>query len=175
MTTLGATLPDADAARAYALVDQAARALVSADRDCGCGPVRSLPQARADALVDLVLGDRLGDSREGDGALPRRPARPKALVTVTVPLASLLGEAHDGTPGDLGWIGSVLPESARQIALGALREMSGSGFAGSLSTTAAAPWPSPARRTRPRPCCAPRWTRGTSDAGSRRAHGRGAL
>ena len=64
------------------------------------------------------------DSSRAAGELPR-PTTPKTLVTVTVPLATLLGEPHDGTPGELGWIGSVLPESAREVALGALREMSG--------------------------------------------------
>jgi hypothetical protein len=93
MAELWAYLPAESAAAVYATVNQCAR------RCLAPGDERTADQRRADALVDLVLGESSG---------------PSAQVQVTVPMSSLAG--LDQQPGELAGYGPIPAEVARRIA-----------------------------------------------------------
>ena len=93
MAELWAYLPAHHAAAVYATIHDSARRAITA------GDERTADQRRADALVDLILGNDSG---------------PAVQVNVTVPMSSLLG--LDQQPGDLAGYGPIPAEMAREIA-----------------------------------------------------------
>jgi hypothetical protein len=99
MSTLAATLPAEQVAHAMAVVDAHARA----DREHNPGDQRSLDQARADSLYQLLTGV---------GAVQTPPA----LVQVTVPLDTLLGIGQE--PGELEGYGPISAQTVRAMAAG---------------------------------------------------------
>jgi Domain of unknown function (DUF222) len=93
MSELYAYLPAPAASAIYLAVDQAARHAQAP------GDARTADQRRADAFVDLILGD--------SSALP-------AQVKVVVPAATLLGA--DDQPGELAGYGPIPANLAREVA-----------------------------------------------------------
>jgi hypothetical protein len=93
MAELWALLPADSAARAYTAVDDCARVAASPSDE------RSADQRRADALVDLIVGNTTSA---------------QTAVQVTVPLATLLTAADE--PGELAGVGPIPAPMARQMA-----------------------------------------------------------
>ena len=93
MAELWAYLPAHAAAGIYDTLNECARRALTP------GDERTADQRRADALVDLVLGNDSG---------------PAAQVHVTVPISSLLG--LDQQPGELAGYGPIPAQTAREIA-----------------------------------------------------------
>jgi hypothetical protein len=96
MSTLAATLPAAQAAHAWGVIDAHARAAQSQRPEAG----RTLEQARADCFYQLLTGNT--------------QQYPPAMVQVTVPLDTLLGT--DRAPGELTGYGPVTAHTARALA-----------------------------------------------------------
>ena len=96
MSWLTLRLPAADAHRAFAGIDAAARSLHSADDE-----QRTLAQLRADVAVDLLTG-------EGS------TGRVGVSVAVTVPVLTLLGRSEE--PGTLDGYGPIDAQTARELA-----------------------------------------------------------
>jgi hypothetical protein len=96
MSWLTLRLPAADAHRAYAGIDSAARSMHSAD-----GEGRTLAQLRADVAVDLLTG--AGST-----------GRVGVSVGVTVPVLTLLGRSDE--PGSLDGYGPIDAQTARELA-----------------------------------------------------------
>jgi hypothetical protein len=124
----GRSLPPQDAAAAWERLTAIARAAKSA------GDVRSIDQLRADALLDLLVGEgvAVGDpvgcheaglappvapgsatdgQASGSGAMP---APRRGVVELQVPLTTLLDLTQ--LPGDLNGFGPVVADIARQVA-----------------------------------------------------------
>ena len=93
MAELLAYLPATAANAIYDTVNAYARRAATAEDE------RTADQRRADAFVDLMLGEATG---------------PVAQVKVTVPMGSLLGVGHE--PGELAGYGPIPAELAREIA-----------------------------------------------------------
>jgi len=116
MAGVWAVLP----AEAAAVVDAALDAAASAAR--AAGDRRTSDQLRADGLVDLVTGGRLGPAEAGTEVSSRcdaprvRHRSPAVRVDVLVPLSSLLG--LDDSPAELAGYGAVTAEQARALAAG---------------------------------------------------------
>ncbi len=131
MAGIWAVLPAESAALLDATLDGAA-----ASARAG-GDSRTVDQLRADGLVDLVLGQEVGDmlgdglgfqdglrGRRDVGVGTPRPARAGAAVhvDVTVALSTLLG--LDDAPGELAGYGAITAEQAAALAAGgALRRI----------------------------------------------------
>jgi hypothetical protein len=122
MAWLTALLPAADAARAWARIDGAARTVVRTP-----GDTRTLAQARADALTDLLAGSVPLDTAlpTSTNAADPHGARPPAgdpsvrsavrtVVNVTIAASTLLG--IDESPADLGGYGPIPAPLARGLA-----------------------------------------------------------
>jgi hypothetical protein len=145
LATFGALLPEADAGRVFAVVDLVARTALAADpmdRAADSGR-RTLKQARADALVDLICNPATlpalpapsSGSGEATGSTPiPEPVQPPTLLNITVPLAALVDAPGDAAAapspptsetGEIGGIGAVSAAAAREAALTALQGMAG--------------------------------------------------
>ncbi|MEO5921984.1 MAG: DUF222 domain-containing protein [Pseudolysinimonas sp.] len=96
MAWLSMKMPAADAHRAFASIDSAARSL-----DAAGDEARSLSQLRADVAVDLLTGAG-GSARAG------------VSVAVTVPVMTLLGRSDE--PGTLDGYGPIDARTARELA-----------------------------------------------------------
>ncbi|HEY3259528.1 MAG TPA: DUF222 domain-containing protein, partial [Pseudonocardiaceae bacterium] len=94
MADLRAHLPAPAALAIYDTVNDRAR------RACTPGDERTADQRRADAFIDLVLGERTSG--------------PVAQVTVTVPASTVLG--IDQAPGELAGYGPIPAPMARELA-----------------------------------------------------------
>lgn len=105
MATLSVELPAARAFEAFARVGADARHLRAQD-----GETRTLAQLRADVAADLL-------ARGDTDATRALPARSRAVVSVIVPVLTLLG--HDDTPATLDGYGPIDPDTARELAAGA--------------------------------------------------------
>ncbi|WP_077489840.1 HNH endonuclease signature motif containing protein [Sinomonas mesophila] len=117
MSTLAILLPEEVGLAAFTRIDREARALSKES-----GETRTLAQLRADVCAAAILGG------EPDGCPPgarpnrrRRRSRSRgsvrADVTITVPLATLLGAADDGAV--LGGMGVLDAATARDLAAAA--------------------------------------------------------
>jgi hypothetical protein len=93
MAELWAYLPAPAAAAIYETVDMAARRAMTP------GDTRTADQRRADAFIDLILGEATG---------------PAAQVNVIVPMSSLLG--LDQEPAELAGYGPIPAELAKELA-----------------------------------------------------------
>jgi hypothetical protein len=96
MSTLTATLPAEQAAHAMMVLTEHARA----NREQNPGDERTLDQARADSLYQLITGNT--------------QHHPPALVHVTVPLDTLLGASQE--PGELDGYGPITAQTVRAVA-----------------------------------------------------------
>jgi len=101
MAWLHAHLPAVEAHAAWARLTAMGTALAARP-----GETRTLAQARADVLGDLLID---GDTE----AIPREARGIRATVAVTVPALSLLG--HDAGPAMLDGVGPIPIERAKQL------------------------------------------------------------
>ncbi|MEZ0065342.1 hypothetical protein ABIA32_001338 [Streptacidiphilus sp. MAP12-20] len=103
MAWYGALLAAEDAAMVDAAVDAHARSLE--------GDGRTLPQRRADALVELVTRAGMLNA----GFVPENgTGSPRATIVVTVPFDTLIGEGSE--PADLKGYGPLTPGQAKALA-----------------------------------------------------------
>ena len=100
---LTALLPAAQAMAMYHRLSDMASAVAGPDEP------RTLPQLRADAMCDLLLG--LGDAAAATGGHGRQGIMP--TVVLTVPALSLLGRSDE--PADLEGFGPIDIETAREL------------------------------------------------------------
>jgi len=99
--------PAPECLRVYETVTEVATA-----RQCS-NENRTLPQLRADALVDFVLGPRHGQTADRDEIVERARRAAQPRIFVTVPVLSLLGLSDE--PATLDGYGPIDPETARQL------------------------------------------------------------
>ncbi len=106
MAWLTAYLPTPDALAAFHRLTELAGCLRAIDKASDdCVPNRTLAQARADALRDLLI--------DGEPAL-EGPRGIRPTVFVTVPAMTLLG--HSDEPAILDGYGPIDPDTARELA-----------------------------------------------------------
>jgi hypothetical protein len=110
---MGCELPPAEALAADEQITARARELRKA------GLEGDMDQLRARAYLDLLLGMDSRPRQDGAGtaAQPSAPAGFAARITLTAPLATLVGLAN--RPGELGSLGPVDPWLARDLATAA--------------------------------------------------------
>jgi hypothetical protein len=110
---MGCELPPAEALAADEQITARARELRKA------GLEGDMDQLRARAYLDLLLGIDSRPRQDGAGtaAQPSAPAGFAARITLTAPLATLVGLAN--RPGELGSLGPVDPWLARDLATAA--------------------------------------------------------
>lgn len=85
MAWLHALVPAVEAVAIFGRVTQIGKILVAAEADAGADDVRTLDQARADVLCDLLIDGQVSSHPESARGI-------RAIVTVTVPALALLEE-----------------------------------------------------------------------------------